>query len=431
MNIRTLFRSKIANSNLLKNIFYLFIMQGLNMFLPFLLYPILIRRVGLEYFGLASLQQSIAMFFIFISDWGYSYSATRSIAKNAGNTVEIQKMISEVFSTKITLLLWGLPIFIIVMSIMYNDKWNSFYLNYSIINYFYIIFTSLTPVWFFQGIQDMKKPTHLSLVVRLIVFAITIFIIKSPSDLLYFPLFQTIGVGISVFILLFLIKFKYSFNIGIDLNVITVLTSLRENKEFAISNIAMKILSQSGLIIMGLFKVPPLIVGQFSVVDKYISALKATYIPIGTALYPYISQKISSDRENGVKTSLKATISISTLYFVLAIILSLNVKTIAALFGISPTQDVKTAFMIGSFIPIMTSIGSINNLATLHGLGKEKYSSMVFMVASVVNVVFMSIAIHLRGIVPPVVVILGTEFFIALCGFSLVRRHKSSENRYQ
>lgn len=58
------------------------ISQGVNYILPLLIYPLLIRTLGIEKFGGVSLSIAVMQVLLLVVEYGFGYSATKLVAIN-------------------------------------------------------------------------------------------------------------------------------------------------------------------------------------------------------------------------------------------------------------------------------------------------------------------------------------------------------------
>ncbi|MDO9573217.1 MAG: oligosaccharide flippase family protein, partial [Candidatus Omnitrophota bacterium] len=90
--------SKIITKQEKKIVFQNFIslstLQGINYILPLIVLPYLIRVIGIEKFGLIAFAQALVQYFMILTDYGFSLSATRKISLCADS----DKKISAIFS---------------------------------------------------------------------------------------------------------------------------------------------------------------------------------------------------------------------------------------------------------------------------------------------------------------------------------------------
>ncbi|WP_152412237.1 oligosaccharide flippase family protein, partial [Edwardsiella tarda] len=78
---------------LLKNIFSMFSIQGINYLIPLITVPYLVRVLGLDGFGKYSIILAVIQYLVILTDYGFSLSASRQISLNIGN----KKVISQIF----------------------------------------------------------------------------------------------------------------------------------------------------------------------------------------------------------------------------------------------------------------------------------------------------------------------------------------------
>ena len=81
-------------NKLLTNFFSLSILQALNIFLPLITFPYLIRVLKVENFGIVMFAQSFIYYFSVFVDYGFAYSATREISIHRKN----KNKVTEIFS---------------------------------------------------------------------------------------------------------------------------------------------------------------------------------------------------------------------------------------------------------------------------------------------------------------------------------------------
>ena len=107
-NIYKFFRGSGDKKNLATNFFSLSALQAVNMILPLITLPYLVRVLGVENFGLVNFALSIIMYFNILVSFGFSLSATREISIHRDNPQKISEIFSAVMLIKITLLLISL-----------------------------------------------------------------------------------------------------------------------------------------------------------------------------------------------------------------------------------------------------------------------------------------------------------------------------------
>lgn len=174
-----------------KNFISLTTLQGVSYLLPLVVLPYLIRVIGIEKFGLIAFAQSLVQYFMILTDYGFSLSATRkiSLCKDKDCQTETNAIFSSVMTVK--LLLAGLSFFILCAIMYFVPRFRNDWMVY-ILSFGAVIGNTLFPVWFFQGKEKMSYITLIN-VIGGITYAICIFLfIRGPKDYLLLPLLNSL-----------------------------------------------------------------------------------------------------------------------------------------------------------------------------------------------------------------------------------------------
>ncbi|WP_252718899.1 oligosaccharide flippase family protein [Acinetobacter sp. TUM15509] len=163
------------------NFFSLATLQGLNYILPLLTLPYLVRVLGAEKFCLLAFATAIVGYFIVLTDYGFNFTATREISLNK----EYKEKLNEIFSSVMIIksVLFFVSLIILTLLIIFFQKFNVdpwlYYLTFGT-----VLGQILFPVWFFQGVEQMRYITVINIVSK-VFFTIAIFVlVKHSSDYL-------------------------------------------------------------------------------------------------------------------------------------------------------------------------------------------------------------------------------------------------------
>jgi PST family polysaccharide transporter len=184
------------NKRLLTNFVSLFSLQATNFILPLIIFPYLIRVLGIEKFGLVSLAQASITYLMVFTDYGFNLSATRDTAIHKNDKKKLKSIMDAVFTTKFILSFIGFMVLIVVTGLIpaFRDEWWLFVLSFTM-----VIGYVLQPVWFFQGMEQMTYIAYLNLFTKLLFTGMVFIFIRSPSDYIYANLFLGIGNIVSVY----------------------------------------------------------------------------------------------------------------------------------------------------------------------------------------------------------------------------------------
>ena len=175
MNLDFLKRTK---TSLINNSFYLYLSYFADYILTLFLLPFIARTIGAVEFGKIGLTQTFGLLIILFMEFGSSLMATREVAKIKDDHIGLKKFVEKLTTFKIFLI----PIALLasLLSIIYVPIFNN-NPHYVTIVVFGAIFQGITPTWYFQGIEKMKKIALSKLIFRLVGFALIVLFIKFLS----------------------------------------------------------------------------------------------------------------------------------------------------------------------------------------------------------------------------------------------------------
>jgi len=135
----------------LSNIFSLSTLQGINYILPLIVLPYLIRVIGPGKFGLIAFAQALIQYFMILTDYGFSLTATRNISLCRAHKEKMCNIFSSVMTVKS--ILTALSFVILILIVRFIPKFRQDWLIY-ILSFGAVIGTTLFPVW---SSRDMRK----------------------------------------------------------------------------------------------------------------------------------------------------------------------------------------------------------------------------------------------------------------------------------
>jgi PST family polysaccharide transporter len=356
------------------NFLSLSILQILNMFLPLLLLPFLVRKLGLENFGLLVFSQAFIAYFTLIIDYGFNISATREISTHKDDKNYISKVFYSVFFIKIFLLIISIILVsIVIFSFeLFRENYLLHYISFSI-----VIGQMLFPVWYFQGIENMKMIAILNVIIKAIYTIIIFTFISSSDDLLYVASFNSLSF-IIVGILAFFMASKNLYFISLDLNYIK--SFFKESTTIFISNFFSSMYSISNSFLLGIFT-NNMLVGIYGSFEKIVTALKGLYFPLYQALFPFISRQ--KDKKV-IINRLIIPIALSG-FFIMAIFYFFSAFFINLLFSNDVLIKNINYFEYMTVIPFIASVNMLFNFLYLNSMKMYKERMNTMIIVGIVN----------------------------------------------
>ena len=274
-------------TKLFKNFFSLGGIQALNLLIPLLISPFVISKVGLPVFGLISIAQVAAGYGNILTNYGFQVTAVREIATLPTYTSqELSLLFNKYFFCTLFLLAIALFMLAGVTFLFAEDPVNRAIYGSSI---FIVIGQALLPLWFFQGLNQVKQVFIPILIGRLTGMTLILLFVKNQDQAPYVNLFLGVGnIIASLFLMFRVIKAKYAITLSFP-GVQTVQKELTDGFFLFLSNIGANIYASSGILFLG-YLTNPLWVGVFAVCDRVIQLTRAILGFFFQATYPVVCQ---------------------------------------------------------------------------------------------------------------------------------------------
>lgn len=372
--------------SLLENFLSLSILQGMNMLLPLITFPYLVKVLGIENFGLVNFAMSIIGYFNILVSFGFELSATKEISLNRGDKQKISEIFSAVTCIKTGMFIVSFIILSILIIFIDSMNENSllYYTTFGV-----VLGNILFPSWFFQGIEKMKYITIITVITK-IIFTIFIFIlIKSEDDYIILPLLYSIvaifGGVIAIFIIFKTHRVKFYIP---KKNVI--LKQLKESYYYFISRVSNNGSRYLVTTIIGA-NFGNTILGYYAIVEKLFYAFISLGGLVSQTIYPYMS------RTKDLKLFKKILLySIVITLPLLLILIYFNEIFLFMLFGVK-NKMISNIFLIVFSGALFSIVSSIIGYPLLAAFGYPKYANNSLIYGSLIYIVYVLITVLLTN----------------------------------
>lgn len=169
----------------MNNVASLSMLQAITYLLPAIIIPYLFRVIGPEKFGLIAFAQAFVQYFIILTDYGFSISATKEISLCRDEHAKVCKAFSSVMTVKIALAFLSLLILGII--VYFIPKFRNDWLVY-VLSFGAVVGNTIFPVWFFQGTEKMRYIADINIIGGIIVAVFIFLFVRGPQDYLLVPL---------------------------------------------------------------------------------------------------------------------------------------------------------------------------------------------------------------------------------------------------
>lgn len=403
---------------LFENVISLYVLQGANYLLPLIVLPYLVRVLGVEKFGLIAFSQALMQFLALFTDYGFNWSATRKIASNRGDPGKLSQICSNVLTIKLSLVLVSfLLLLLLVLFIPKFAQDRGVYLA----SFLLVLGSALFPLWYFQGIEQMKTITLINVIGRTIGTLGIFLFVKHKSDYVLAALMQALGFGvigiIGISVMFYFRKLSLAW-----VSIKSLKEELVDGWHVFLSTAAISFYTSGTAFFLGILS-NNLAVGYFSAGDKVIKALIQLTSPISQSIYPHINS-IFKQSQDAAKVFISKTtrylggvtlfISVSAFIFTPYIIHILFGK------GFEPAITV-TRWM--AILPFVVSINTIFGVQTMLTFGFNKAFSKILLFSAILNLILMVPLIHFFQSEGAAMAVTFTECAVTfLMGWALKRK---------
>lgn len=405
-------------NKLAENIISLFTIKGLEYILAFITFPYLVRVLQVENFGAVVFAQSIIQYFVLFTDYGFNLLGPKEIAQH-DSIEERGKIFANIFCAKLILLLISTIIFICILVIIKYIN-NIDITLYSVI-YLMVIGNVIFPIWFFQGIQQMRYITIVNIIGRFLSVVCIFYFVKAPSNYILAGLFQAIVpliAGICSWIILWK-KYREVFILPKFQNVKQVFI---DAWEIFTSTLAINLYTASNIVFLGLLT-NNTIVGYFSGAQKIIQNINQLISPVTQAIYPYVSKIASNSKNDALKFLRKIVLILGGGNFIGSIFIFIFAEWIVdILLGAGYEQSI-LLLRILAFLPFIISLSNIFGIQTMLVFGMKKQFNKILLSAAVINTIIVLPMIYFYQAIGISISMTITEIFVTVTMYIILKKN--------
>lgn len=368
------------------NFLSLFSVQGLNILLPLLTLPYLFRILGAEKFGLIAFAFATITFFRVFVDYGFQLYATREISQNMNDKNKTIEIFNTILSAKIILLIFSFLIltFLILFFEKFSNEWILFYFTF-----LFVIGETIFPVWFFQGVEDMKYIGYLNLFAK-IFFTIGIFIfIQNEGDYIIQPLLNGLGMIFIGIYSLFIINKKYNISFKFE-SIKNIKKVLINSWNIFITQLMPNLYNNFSTFLLGFFTTMENI-GYFSLATKIIDVANSIVTIIRNVTFPHLIKDYSKFKQ------------ITKFMIIIAFIITIGIFStsniiLPPIFGEKVYSSITIIYIL-AFSPILLAISSSFGANKLIILKRDKEYRKIIINISILGFIGTWIFIPIWGII--------------------------------
>jgi len=401
----------------LENFFSLSTQQGMNYILPIVILPYLMRTIGPGKFGLIAFAQAFVQYFMILTDYGFSLSATRKLSICRKEKEKVYSIFSSVITVKIILSVISFLILAAVINLVprFRDDWMVYFLSFGA-----VIGNTLFPVWFFQGQEKMKYTAAINIAGG-IIYTICIFLfVRKPADYLMVPFLTSLFFLVTGILGLYIAfrKFKLEFIVQ---TYEDIKDELRTSRDIFFSVVAINAYTSTRVFAVGLLT-NNILTGYYSVAERIAGVIQAFPLDsFSQAIYPRLNSIFSKNklRAARIMKRIQATMTFGSL-FALPVIYFLAPWITRIVCGVAYPEVVLSLRLL--LISVFFVTANAFRVQFLLVCGKPDYYSKLHIAAAVVGLPLIFILTHFFSYPGAAISTIGIEIGIIMATALIIRK---------
>ncbi len=184
------FSSLRSHKKLIENFSWLASVEVIMLLTPLITYPYVVRVLGTELYGYVISAQALIAYAQLIIDFGSNEVCAKHVSINRNDPVKLSEIVCSIFW--IRLMMWVVCLGV-YMGVVYLIP---AYRNWSLLfflTYFMALNDVLYPRYFFQGIENMRFISIVSIFTKLVFIVLLFVVVRTKGDYLIVPVLYAIG----------------------------------------------------------------------------------------------------------------------------------------------------------------------------------------------------------------------------------------------
>ena len=349
------------------NILALGVVQLSNYAIPLITLPYLTRVLGPEAYGKVAFAQVLMAYFILLTDYGFSWSATRKISAHRAERAYISRVFVGTWTAQWLLVFGAAALATVIVwasARLRPDAW-----MYAAA-FTAVLGNALFPIWFLQGLERLKVVAGLQLFTRLLALIPIFMFVKEPVDAVYVPAIQGGGVMLGGVLALGWIKQK---------NLLdwhwggwrAATQELAEGLPLFGSRISISLYTTLIPLTLG-WIAGPVALAHYNLADKIRTAAQSLLGPLSQALYPRMTHLFMTDKSAAVHLLRRSFLAVLLIAGCASIMLWLLAAPLVVLLGGEEFSSAASVLRWLAFCPLALALSNLFGVQALLAMGRQR-----------------------------------------------------------
>ncbi len=367
-----------ANGSLLGNASALFIGQAIGLVVPLLVVPYLARVLGPAGWGPVLAAQSLANWLILIFEFGFDLSGTRAVARSRASADAMAGVVHRVQSAKVLLVVAALPVVALGLAAVPSVRHTPMLFGWAVV---FAVLRGLSPLWFFQGIERMRRAVAVDTVGRAIAALGVFVVVHRAEDGWRVVALQALLSGVTLLILTTWLDRHVSFR---SPNIRDGAATLRENSSIFACRLSSGLYIQANTLVLSALAAPA-IVAFFGGAERIIRAAINLLQPLTQAFLPRVSFLRSSDPNGAEQVIRYALAGVGFIGLSMGLVAFFGTHALVHILLGAGYESAIPVLRLLAFLPPLVAINTVFSMYWAVPFGHERLLLRTIISAAVVN----------------------------------------------
>ena len=404
------------SQRLRKNIAALSVLQLLNYTLPVAVVPYLVRVLGPAHYGLLVFAQATLQYANSITDYGFNLSATRLVARHRDDQDALAKIFWSTMAAKVLLMICSFTVLGVLLLVVPTFREHAgLFIACSGIVLGNVIF----PMWFFQGMEEMKAITIAQASAKLLLIPAVFVLVTKSDQFVRAALIQS-----SIYVLAGLIGIPLMWRITplrwFRPGWRDILDSLREGWHVFISMAAILVYTSTNTLVLG-FVSSPVQVGYFGAADRITKAAGNLMSPVTQALYPHLNSLAVESKDAAMNLIRKSLVWIGLLSAGISLVFLAGAPLISRIVLGHQFDGSILPLRWMAMLPLVIGLSNVFGVQTMLTFGMNKEFNRIVSSSAALNLLLTVPLAMFYGAAGAAAAVLLTETFVTAAMFWKLR----------
>ena len=318
-------------------------------------------------YGQVAFAQVLMIYLVLLTDYGFSWSATRKIAAHREDRAYISRVFIGTWTAQWLLVVVAASL--ATLAGLYSDRLRPDASLYAVA-FTTVLGNVLFPIWFLQGLEHLQAVAAIQVTTRLLALLPIFVLVHAPSDAVYVLAINGSAAMLAGLLSIAWIRHR---------NLLdwhwpdwpAVREELQEGWALFGSRVAISFYTAFVPLTLG-WIAGPVAVANFSLADKLRTAAQALLAPLSQALYPRMTHLFMTDRSAAVHLLRRSFLAVLLIAGGASIMLWLLASPLVVLLGGEEFSSAASVLRWLAFCPLAIGLSNLFGVQTLLAMGRQR-----------------------------------------------------------